>query len=373
MIERIVKKYTIINKTFTFVGSLVVKFLGLFTNINNKRILFSSGMGKFIGDSSIVIYNAIKEDPFFEDYELIWAVNDVEKYQQDYNVVKLNSVKYFLTALTSRIWITSVNIERGLKFKRDKNFYINTWHGIPLKYIGSDVKGRSDYNLSNIDVFLVSGLYEERIYEHAFKLNKNQMYRWGLPRNIELETYNPEKREATLKDLNLENLIDKKIILFAPTWKDHEYELLDLEYIANNLSDDTVLVVKSHPLEKLSFNHKKILDVSHISNVPNLLKVTDVLISDYSSIMIDYSFLNRPIVSYAPDFEVYEKLRGLYVTKDELAPNVLNTSDEVLSFINSYDLENESMKTQHYNRLFFNVSSINSVDKILDAIKKEVS
>ncbi|NMB17894.1 MAG: hypothetical protein GX984_00355 [Erysipelothrix sp.] len=373
MIENIIKNNKIVNKVYVFVGSIIVRIIGLFVKVDKNKILLSSGAGKFIGDSPYVIYKELVKDSFFDDYEMIWAVDDVEKFKNDgFNVVKINSLKYLIIALSSRIWITSVNIERGLHFKRNDNFYINTWHGIPLKYIGNDVSGRADYNFNDINVFLISGEYEREIYKRAFNLKSNAIYKLGLPRNIELENFEVKDKHVLLEKLQLEKLSNKRILFYAPTWRGYDYKPLNLNKLKSAVENEYHIIVKSHPLEKLEFDDEEVTDVSHISDVSSLLKISDVIISDYSSIMIDFALLKRPIFSYIPDYKKYHRERGLYVSKEELAPNVFENEDALIKGIKSLNVNQERTKTEKYLQNFVEVSSRSSTKEIINLIKKEL-
>ena len=91
--------------------------------------------------------------------------------------VKIDAPAYFKMALKAKYWITNTNIERGLKFKKKSQVYLNTWHGIALKYIGNDCPGRKDYNFDTLDYLTVSGDYDERVFKSAF--NARDPLRWG--------------------------------------------------------------------------------------------------------------------------------------------------------------------------------------------------
>lgn len=376
MIERLIKNNIFINTLYRIIGSAIFRILGIFIKVKQNRILFSSGMGNFVGDSPLVIYNELKKDPFFKDYEMIWAVKDIDRYKADYQVVKIDSLKYFFYALSSKIWITSVNIERGLKFKKKETIYLNTWHGIPLKHIGMDVKSRKDYDFSHIDIFITSGDYENQIYKKAFNLEDEQLFVTGLPRNIELErafkTQNESRRIKILEQLCLDNLVSKTIILFAPTWKDYRYERLDLSQFCDGLGDSYSILLKSHPLEKWEVQDPRIIDVSDITDINILLEVADILISDYSSIMIDYSILEKPIFAYIPDFDIYRETRGLYVSKNELAPNTIKNENELKERILSLDLCKERAKTKDYRNKFIKKNALNSGKRIAEILKNKL-
>lgn len=374
--EKLIKNNRFINFIYRTFGSMLMRIFGLFFKVREDRILLSSGAGKFIGDSPLVIYQELLKNPEFKDYEMVWAVKDVDKYKDDYKVVKLDSLQYFKYALSSRIWISSVNIERGLRFKKKDTVYINTWHGIPLKYVGLDVAARGDCDFSHIDIFIASGEYEREIYQEAFNLSKDQIYITGLPRNIKLEKaardYNPRKKDQILKELGIENPRDKKIIFLAPTWKDYDYDRLDLTRLADSLGKDYLILFKAHPLEPWEDLDDRVVDASSIDDTVSLLLISDILISDYSSIMIDYSILGRPIFGYTPDYEAYKASRGLYVQEEELAPNIARNEDQLGRMIKEVDLKEEEEKTHIYRKRFISVSSIASDRKIINILREKL-
>ena len=170
-IEQVLKSNSLFNKLYTLLGSLVVKCIGFFVRLKPKTILFISYSGKSFNDSPKDIYDAMVNDPFFADYTFIWAFKDVDKYELGAHTikVKVDTLSYLLIALSAQYWVTNVNIERGLHFKKHYTKYINTWHGIPMKYVGNHVQGRSDFNFYTVDVFTYSGDYEYKIYKEAFK------------------------------------------------------------------------------------------------------------------------------------------------------------------------------------------------------------
>lgn len=352
-----------------------MRIVGFFVPMNNKRVLISSGMGKGIFDSPLLIYNEMKSNSFFNDFDIIWAVTDPSKYEHEFKVVKIDTIKYFYYALSSKIWVTSVNIERGLKFKKRGTIYLNTWHGVPLKKIGLDVKSRNDYDFSHVDYFLSSGRYEDEIYKRAFNLADKSLLRTGNPRNIALfETNSPlgsDEKEVLLEQLGKPDHISKKIILFAPTWKDYDYKKINLSEIIQGISDDYVIYAKLHPLEKFEITEERVFDLSTVSDIATLLPLSDMIISDYSSVMIDYSILRKPIIAFIPDYEEYERTRGMYVTKEDIAPNIFENENDIINFINKIDLKEEFKKTSDYSQKFLEYDPITGMSEIIDTVIEE--
>ena len=133
-------------------------------------------------------------NPEYSKYCCVWAFEHPEEHPE-LDTVMIDSAKYFRTALKAKYWVTNTNIERGLKFKKKKQVYINTWHGIALKHIGNDCPGRNDYNFDTVDHLVVSGSHDERVWKSAFNANPCTYLRCGMPRNEELWLASENKRE----------------------------------------------------------------------------------------------------------------------------------------------------------------------------------
>ena len=373
-IENLFKSNSFLNKLYTFIGSFIVRCIGFFVKKKEKTILFVSYMGKNYNDSPKSIYKAMLADPVFKDYTFIWAFNDPDEYMLEKNTksVKMDSFKYLITALSAEYWITNVNIERGLHFKKNYTKSVNTWHGIPLKKVGNDVKGRNDFDFSNTNVFSYSGEYEHDIYKKAFKLLDNNLYKIGMPRNDLIIENDPEIKKQVRNKYNIK---DKKIILYAPTWRDdpNDLELMDLEKWEEELADDYVLLIKAHGLSE-QFNIKTndfIMDVSDYEETSELIVAADILITDYSSIMFDFALLSKPIFVYVPDYEKYLKERGLYFDLFETELSIFQESTDLLGYIKEFDEAKEQEKTKKFSKKYNEVQTPDSTEKIISLIKEE--
>ena len=113
-------------------------------------------------------------------------------------------------------------MERGLSFKGKKTFYLNTWHGTPIKKMGSDIdssnKSFGTKGRSRVDVMLAQGHYEAEIFSRVFNIPFENFRIIGLPRNDELVKNNISKQMELKKQLNIS--LDKKVILYAPTFRE---------------------------------------------------------------------------------------------------------------------------------------------------------
>lgn len=325
-IEYLIKKYSFFQFFYRIVVGSFIKFIGFFVRLDKEMILFT-GQAGMINDSALSIYNYIRENPEYKSFKLIWGVKNPKLYP-DHNVVKIDTLKYFVTALKAKYWVATVNIERGLNFKKRKTVYLLTWHGIPIKTIGNAAKGRKDYNFSKINYFVVSSEYEVPIYIRDFKVKEKSIIRTGMPRNDDLY-HKKSKGELRKIKKNLGIDIDKKIILYAPTWREStdygkNYNIdipVNFKKWEEELGDEYVLLLRAHPYTKdilnVQFNNF-IIDASNYPNINNLLQICDVLITDYSAIFFDALPLSIRILLFPYDLEEYKKNRGIYLNYNEV-------------------------------------------------------
>lgn len=342
---------------YRLVMGFFFRFLGLFIRTDNNLILFVSFMGLGFNDSPRKIYDFLQSHKEYEQYHCVWAFEKPSDYPQ-LDTVKIDSPGYFKTAMKAKYWITNTNIERGLRFKKKGQIYLNTWHGIALKHIGNDVSGRKDFNFDKVDYLCVCGDYDERVYETAFKAKKESYLKSGLPRNEELWSATEENKKQLFQKLGLPS--NKKVILYAPTWREStdngkSYAIkppIHFEKWKEELGDEYIVLFRAHhqTTTVLGVEYNEFVrDASSYPYVNDLMIVADVLITDYSAIAFDYSILCRPIFCYAYDYDTYLSTRGTYFDIDEKYPNKsCRTENELLERIKTMDYRAECKNTQRF-------------------------
>ena len=357
-IEYLIKHNPVIQKIYVAVFSAGFRFLGLFIKKNPHQVFFQSLIGRNYGDSPKTIYDAMRADPAFAGFRYVWAFEDPEKFEvpEGTEKVKLSSLKYFTKAIQSGVWVCNVNIERGLLFKPRKTVFLNTGHGGQFKLDGNAQKNRTDYNYSDVDMFCCFSEFDRKICIRDYKLRPETAVITGIPRDDELYDVTPERIVAMKKKLGIPD--GKKVILYAPTWRDSadggdSYGIappMDIEYWREKLGEDYVLLLRTHPLTTklmgIQFDDF-VIDGSKEQNVNNTLIVSDLLITDYSSIAFDYAILERPILAFAYDYEEYMQTRGLNERLEVMFPgSVFAAQEEVVEHILSMDatLEREKAK-----------------------------
>lgn len=378
-----VKHSKLIYSIYFFLGNFALRLLNCFIKTNDKVILFVSFGGKKFDDSPRAIYEKMIEDSRFNGYEFVWAFLHPENYNISVGKkLKIDSLSYYVYAISARVWITNNSVERGLSFKRKKTFYFNTWHGSAIKKMGIDIPGSSQSfktkSNNKADVMTAQSQYDIEIFSRVFNIEKDRFKVIGLPRNDRL-VKNINIKDCVVEKLKLDN--SKKIILYAPTYREYDFDSngnifdipINLKRWEEVLSDQYVLLIRAHHAvsKKLSIiDNSFVKDVSNYPVLDELMLASDLLISDYSSIFFDYSIMCKPMICFCYDYEKYEKERGLYFDIREWLPNADNET-ELLKLLMNFDRESSINRTLLF-RTNYVTAYGNATEKSLDIIAKEL-
>ena len=347
----LIKHVPFIQWLYQKIMSLVFRVMGIFIPVDSKLVLLSSYGGDQYSDSPKVLFEAMKSDPRFNGFHYVWAFADPAKFEvPGADKVKIDTLSYFKTALRAKVWITNVNIERGLHFKKRSQVYLNSWHGTGPKKGGNAVKGRKDYDFSYVDIVCVDGKYARDEMVNWFNARDEHLLYSGRPREDELFSFDESTTERVRKQLDIPNT--KKVLLYMPTWREYGNLELDTALWEKELSDKYVMLVRAHHFSKkgLSISDKQFwVDVSSYPDVNELYWIADVLISDYSSAFFDFGLLGKPMVCFGYDYEKYEAGNGFLMDlKSEFPSGIKRTEQEVIAFIQSMDYKAESVRCKAY-------------------------
>lgn len=321
------------NKTFYFfyysVMSFLINVLKLFVKTDNKLILFVSFGGRKATDSPRAMYEYMRQDARFKDYKLVWGLIKTEDYPEIPDKVRIDTLSYFLTALRARCWITNVLVERALNFTGKNTFYLYTGHGSPIKKCGIDENNKEHFksrSKSSFNATLAQSNLEKDVRGRNFNLNDEHIYMTGSPTNDILVNHSKQYRDSIRKELNIAE--NKVAILYAPTFREYnsvgrfENKNVNFESWYNILGDNFVILYRAHPIsisEKIE-NRDWFIDVSSYNTIEPLMIASDILISDYSGLIPDYSLTHKPIYLWLYDYEEYNKARGLYFDLRKVLP-----------------------------------------------------
>lgn len=363
--------------------------------LNEKMIFFESFFGKSYTGNPKYLYEAMLEMGMDKEYTFVWAYSGEDKDIIPGNPIIVDRFQpgdYYKYLALSKYWIN--NIIFPIHTKRPGNVYLQTWHGTPLKKLGYDitipgpeVQGRENfYNESrNWDYLISSNPYSTKIFKRAFKYDK-EVLEDGYPINDIFFKDNTSFVKDLKSKLGIDE--DKKIILYAPTWKDdeqnesweHYFNLeIDLERLYEEFSDEYVIILKMHHLvsENLRIDERLkdfAIDLSSYDDIQELYVLSDILITDYSSVFFDYAHSKRPILFFVPDLNHYiENVRGLYLNMEKELPGpLIKDNDELIDIIKNIDdvsIEYSDKYDEFYER-FCSLCKGNSAKKIIEKVFK---
>ncbi len=323
----IVKYSKSIYFVYFWIMTALIAILELFFKTDERLILFNSFAGRKYDDSPKVIFEYMRKDPRFKGCRLVWAFHNPEVHQiTGAEKIKTDTIRYFIAALKARVWVTNSSVERGLHFKKKNTLYLNTWHGTPIKKMGSDI---GDVNQSfkvkksdDIDCFLVQSDFELDVFERTFHVPQSNFLKCGLPRNDVLSDYSEDQRKEIRKRLGVAK--EKKVILYCPTYREFEKDEsrgcllippMDFLKWKRELGEEFILFFRAHYEVATMMEIRDDEFVRNMTDYPSLSELmiaSDVLVSDYSSVFIDYSIMDKPMLHFTYDWDKYCANRGLY-------------------------------------------------------------
>ena len=357
-LEHLLKHNVAVQTLYRIVMGTAFKLLGLFIPTDDKLVLMN-GQGFRYTDSPRAIYERMVELGMLDQYRVVWALREPDKFNiEGAEKVELDTAKYFITALKAKYWISCINIERGLHFKKKKTVYLNTWHGASINFVGNAVSKRKDFHYEHVNYFCINGEYERGFVIRDFNLRPESLLATGYPRNDALYAATEETKQEKRRALGIPE--GKKVLLYAPTWRESTdggatHKLappIDWKMWKERLGEEWVILLRTHPnttdLMNVEFDDF-VINCAEYPVINDLLIAADLLVSDYSSTLLDYAILEKPLACFGYDYEEYKAARGFYFDLEEVLPNgVIRTEDKLLEHVMSFDWDEECAKTKKF-------------------------
>jgi CDP-glycerol glycerophosphotransferase len=278
--------------------------------------------------------------------------------------------------------------------KRSGVVFLETWHGTPLKKLVfdlDDIQSASQdhkvvfYQQSRQWDYMVSAnRFSTDVFERAFVFDREKILEDGYPRNDILYADNKEEIAAEVKkELGIPE--NKRVILYAPTWRDNQFygkgrykfELaMDLDMMRRELSEDSVILLRTHyhiaDILDLSEYEGFVFNGSQYEDVSRLYLASDICITDYSSVFFDYANLKRPMLFFVYDLDSYaDEIRGIYFDMEKELPGpLLHTNEELVEALKNMDEITDRYKTRYdefYER-FCNVDDGHASERIIETV-----
>ena len=329
------------------------KIRGIGQKVDDKLILFSTFNGKSYSDSPKAIYLYLLNNDKYKEYKFVWTFKEPENYKflrenKNTSIVKQGTKEYEKCMQKAKYWIFNYRVADH-QYPKKNQIYVQCWHGTPLKKLGYDLENTENVlnskkeirfkyktDAKKINYFLSPSKFATEKFISAWNLKEIKkedcIIEEGYPRNDFLYNYTKQDVSEIKEKLNI-NDIKKKVILYAPTWRDNQHQSgvgytykteIDFEKLQKELGQDYIILFRAHYLVANEFNFKKykgfLYDVSKVDDINELYIVSDMLITDYSSVFFDYANLKKPIIYYMYDLKKYENdIRGFYINLKRLS------------------------------------------------------
>lgn len=370
--------------------------------VNEKMAIFISFHGKGYSDNPKAIYGEMKKDDRFKDFQFIWFIKKAhmkDVHIEGAKIVAYRSIKYFYYMSKAKFWVINVKMTDEIK-KKPNQIYLQTWHGTPLKRLAKDIQTSKDATFYrtkmsyedmvksyDVDVkkynYMISpNKFCSEVFPSAFGINKERLIETGYPRNDFITNATSEDIADIKKKYEIPE--NKKVILYAPTWRDNSYVAagytfeLKADFLKwkEILGDNYIVLFKPHYNIINKYEGETLggflVSVPAEAEINELYVISDILITDYSSVFFDYAVLNRPIYFYMYDLDSYkDELRGFYLDiYTELPGKIYEDETTILNDIKNHIYDNDRLI--EFNQRFNHAQTGDCAKKVIDIVFKGV-
>ena len=356
--------------------------------VQENKVLFLEMRFTKLSNSFELIYKALEESGEYDlkcSYVQFNFIRGREFTQRVNEMLKeLATAKYVFVDDASLI-LSSIPL-------RKETVAINLWHACgafkkfgrstaELKF-GSSAATLDKYpNYGNLTHVTVSSPEVIWAYEEAMHLPKGIVKATGVSRTDQFyDKEFVESRKQKLYEI-MPEAKDKKVILYAPTFRGHvatasSPDRIDFERFCRELGNEYVIVCKHHPFvknppiipEELQHFAR---DLTKYLSIEDLLCCADICISDYSSLVFEYSLFKKPMIFYAYDYDNYCDWRGFYYDYSEFTPGpVVQTEDELLNSIKNIDTQFDKQKVIDFKEKFMGSCDGHATERIIALMKE---
>lgn len=359
------KVMLILSKLKKIVGGAIrigYKCIYRFIPIHDQMVMFISFHGRGYSDNPRAIYEEMRRDERFKDYTYVWAIKHHKKKDIQIDgakVIEYFSLSYFFHLSRAKYWVFNCKMPGYIR-KKPEQIYLQTWHGTPLKRLAHDIHVADqttfyrsqmsademyktyDVDVARYDYMISPNHFCTKVFQSAFQIDRDRLIETGYPRNDRLINAKKEDAEKIKQTLGIP--LDKKVVLYAPTWRDNQYVTkgytfrleADFKKWKEVLGSEYVVIFKPHYLiineqkDDPSLNHF-LYSIDADKDISSLYLIADILVTDYSSVFFDFSVLKRPIYFYMYDIDSYrEELRGFYIDIYKDLPGKIYEKEEAM-------------------------------------------
>ena len=353
--------------------------------VKKNKIVFMHDFGNGYGDSPKYIAQEMMGRGL--NVDMVWLVNDMSlQFPQAIRKVNINRIRAAYDLATAKVIVTTMKGRCNLKKKKEQ-FFMYMPHG----QIGAKFVERQAGNTLN-EGYIEGSKWHSSVSDlfiSSSKLFTKEMLTWywydgevmecGLPRNDIFFHYTPDDIQDIKKKVGIPDGV--KIVLYGPTFRNepsNEPYAIDTERVLQTLEQKTgekwIFLFRAHPnfvwYGKPAFEYSdKVMDVTNYPDMQDLLLISDVLISDYSSAMFDFNLMHRPVFLFTKDIEAYQKMRGLKDWYFKVPFPFCHNNDELASAISNYDEQEYHKKCEEFDKFYGNLETGTAAKQIVDRLQ----
>lgn len=366
------------------ITDILFEIFFLLIPVKSKRIVCINFNGRGYGCNPKYICELLIRDK--EQYDIIWLVSEYDYFvPNNIRKVKYHSIKALYSLASANVIIT--NTKNDLRIiKKRRQYVIQTWHAsYSPKYLEKAAKLRKKYkkesekNSKQTDYFLSNSRMQTKEYLENFWC-ESEILEFGYPRN-DILLSNNRKMVNTIKSKVGINK-NEYIILYAPTFRD-DYKtsayLKDIHCIKRKLEEsgeNWKFLIRLHPnAEKFSNIYtydNEYINVTKYEDMQELLMISNILITDYSSSMFDFSIMKKPVFIYASDIEEYTNLRGLKPMFYKLPFPICTSENELVEKISTFPGDEYEKNVSKFMIEYGNFDQGNAAEKVCNLIKTKL-
>ncbi len=351
------------------------------------KVVFDNFGGRGMGDDPKYIATELLRRE--RTIPIYWIVDSKNvELLQGITPLRLKSFRYYYHVMTAKVLVDNIRHSHHLQ-KRKGQYYIQTWHAtVPLKKTEQEVFNLGQYYIINAvrhaidtDLMYSNNDFHKYRFENSFWYH-GPVLKCDVPRMSVLLNTPSGLRSHFCERYGIDK--NKKIVLYAPTFRGSgnigpivwDYNRV-LRALGSRFAQDYVMLLRLHPnivseASQLSYSDS-VIDVTDYPDMQEILAISDILITDYSSTMFDFGKINRPLFLYCQDLDDYcSNDRQLEFSMDELPFPVAKTIDELENLINNYSDQKEIERRREFYDSIGYVDSGHGAEFIADIIEKQL-
>lgn len=375
-------------KTVGYLLKFFIKTFQFFLPIKQQILFIAYGGKQYSCNPKYITEYLIKHYP--NKFNIVWAFSEPEKFaylkEKGIKIIPRKSLSFFLNYFSSKIIVTNTGVPRFNN--KSKQFHIETWHGSGA-YKRSDIKkptGRFSFLkkalagvTDPVNVFL-SGCsrFTEEIIRKSF-LFKGEVIEKGCPRNDIFFTDYSNITKKVFKHYNIPE--GAKILLYAPTFRDSNKETSDYsidyqklnEALVSRFGEEWKVLFRTHHANKDGVLPlpKNIVDASNYPDMQELICASDILITDYSGCMWDFSLSGKPCFIYATDIDNFKQERNFYTPMEQWPFPIAKNNEELVKNIEKIEYLSYNKKVKQHHQDLGNFDSGIATKNICKRIELE--